>query len=138
MKIWIGLGLFLLGVVIGAAGSLLGPHYVEPYMPKFLQQPKVEIEGIVVRKQLESDRVLITVSSRTGSTLAIFDERVNEIEMLVQEGDLMTLRVNAYEPFVTNPEIASVKQSASGTGSAPISPNLELEEIPLLPQSSPP
>lgn len=122
MRIWTGLGLFIAGVVVGAMGLLLGPRYLEPYVPAFLQGPKEEIEGLVARKQQEPERLLITVSSTQGSTLAIFDEQMSEVELLLQEGDIVTLRVKEYKPFVTNPELVRVKKGepAMGSKSSPV------------------
>jgi hypothetical protein len=68
------------------------------------------MEGEVRRKLKEADRLLLTVLTPDGAVLATFRRRVTEIEVLVKEGDLITLAIDRYEPFIENPEIARVRE----------------------------
>ncbi len=129
---------FILGVALGVVGTLLSATWVEPHLPKFMRTQNETVEGEVVRKQKDPERLLLTVSTPKGSTLASFKIQAEEVELLVEEGDYIALSLPGYEPFVTDPMILHVQkrqpQNSSGAFLAPsagatasFTPNLQGE-----------
>jgi hypothetical protein len=112
---------FLLGLLTGVFGTILLPRFVAPYLPRSLVNVvgvDELVEGIVRSKRVENERILLTIQSDRGSTLATFDRRLTEIDLLVQDGDSVTLSVRAYAPFMDNPTI----QRVMGAGRRPAGP----------------
>lgn len=64
--------------------------------------------GVVITKQAEADRLILTVSTAEGTIFATFRAMVAEIGLLIQEGDSITLELREYTPFVDDPTIARV------------------------------
>ena len=114
------LPLFLLGIVLGVAGSLAWPRFVSPHLPAGLGPSTEAVDGAVLRKMREDDgRLLLTIETDRGAVLAIFTAKVPEIDILVEEGDAVTLALPAYEPFVENPAIRGVRKGAASGATAP-------------------
>jgi hypothetical protein len=114
--------LFLLGGVLGfLVGALFRP-LVEPFAIELFRDEGDRTEGRVVGKRLQGKRLLLTVDTAEGTVLATFGKRVEEIDMLVADGDLVTLGVPRYEPFVEDPPILTVRKQelpAAAEGSGP-------------------
>lgn len=131
MKITAAVLLFLVGVGVGYSATFLPKEYTEPYLPKALQSDMSTVEGTVVRKQREADRLLLTISTPEGALLATFHKHITEIHLLVDERDSVTLALGAYEPFVKDPTIKAVMKPEFQTSSQPkstiIVPSLEGE-----------
>jgi len=109
MKFWTILFIFILGLGLGLSAQVFVPQAFTPYLPKILQDQTEVVEGRVVRKQLEPDRLLLTVSTPQGALLATFEEQITEIDLLVEEGDTVTLGgLTGYEPFVNDPRVKGV------------------------------
>jgi hypothetical protein len=96
------------GVAIGVAATIALPRLLGPRLPAGLAGEEELLEGIVRSKQLEADRLLLTVPTQHGTLLATFTEDLADINLLVQEGDSVTLEVRRYEPFVRDPPITRV------------------------------
>ncbi len=114
--------IFLVGLGVGVAGTLLVPRYVRPYLPDSLQGDSQIVEGPVDGKRLEgedSPRLLLTVRAEQGAVLATFTRRVAEIDLLVAEGDTVTLEVAEYRPFIENPEVRGVRKAVPGARPSP-------------------
>ena len=109
-KIWIFLLIFLVGVGLGLGAPSVAPKYLGPYFPKNLMKSRVGVQGTVVKKQLEDDRLLLTISAPDGALLATFQTKITEISLLIDEGDSVTLDVRVYAPFVADPPILRVKK----------------------------
>ena len=110
MRGWLGLFILILGIAIGATGMWLLPRTVGSYLPEGLR-PKVEqVPGQVVRKQRDGDRLLLTVVTPQGAVLASFSRRVPEIDLLIEQGDTVTLALPRYEPFLHDPTIEAVQK----------------------------
>lgn len=108
----------LVGLVLGVVGTLFLPPLVRPYLPEGLRGSAVTVSGPVLAMQLEETsppRLLLTVQAEQGALLATFTERVAEINLLVDQGDSITLGVVRYEPFVENPSFEGV---VKGEGTA--------------------
>ncbi len=110
------LPLFLLGIILGVTGALLWPRFVAPHLPEGLGPSTEAVDGAVLRKMREDGRLLLTIETARGAALAIFTEKVPEIDILVEEGDAVTLALPAYEPFVENPAIRGVRKGAGAAG----------------------
>jgi hypothetical protein len=103
--------IFLVGIAVGIGGTMVAPDMVRPYLPTALWVNKtVTVEGEVVRKEREGDHLLLTVQTTQGTVLATFRKKVAQIELLVQQGDTLTLTVSRYEPFVNDPAIERVRK----------------------------
>ena len=115
MKRWVGfLIVFLMGLAVGIAGAILVPKTAGRYLPV---GKEVVVEGEVVRKLKEQDRLLLTVRTGEGTLLATFKKRVTEIDLLVSERDLLALAIRRYEPFVDDPSIRRVRKPEGATPS---------------------
>ena len=103
--------ILLIGISIGVAGAVFGPELAAPYLPDTFRVKKTEtVAGEVVRKQREGDRLLLTVQTSQGTVLATFKKKVAEIDLLVQQGDALTMAVSRYAPFVEDPAIERVRK----------------------------
>ncbi len=103
--------ILLVGIALGVVGTIFGPDVAGPYLPEAFRGKKVAtIDGEVVRKLREGERLLLTVQTSQGSVLATFKKKVAEIDLLVQQGDTVTLALSRYEPFVDEPAIERVRK----------------------------
>ena len=103
--------MLLIGVVLGIGLAFVVARVAGPYFSDvFSFGPG--LEGEVVDKELEADRLLLRVSTWQGVLVAVFTQNINEIDMLVERGDIVALSIDRYRPFVDNPGIESVQRSA--------------------------
>ena len=125
MSRWVILLTLVVGIALGVAGTILGPRLAGPYLPEVVRGKTELVEGRVVRKQQEPDRLLLTVVSERGAILATFRHKITEINLLVDQGDTVTLALAGYQPFVDDPPIRRVQKqkpegtAGSGAGSPP-------------------
>ena len=111
MKTQVIVLILLIGIGLGVVGTIFGPDVAGPYLPETFRGKKAEtIDGEVVRKLREADRLLLTVQTSQGSFLVTFKKKVAEIDLLVQQGDTVTLSLSRYEPFVEEPAILRVRK----------------------------
>ena len=110
MKPWHGTLLFLIGLVLGMVLVVIGPRVAGPYLPEALRGKVESVEGEVTRKPREPDRLLLTIVTPRGAILATFNTRIPEVDLLVAEGDALTLGLRRFEPFVEDPAIQSVRK----------------------------
>ena len=110
MKFWLSVLIFLIGVALGIVGTLLAPEFIGPYLPEAIQGKAELVEGKVVAKQREPDRLLLTVLTPQGAILVTFKKKVPEINLLVEQGDTVTLDLRQYKPFVEDPAIKRVRK----------------------------
>ena len=114
MKTWLIVFTLLAGIALGVAGTIFAPEVAGPYLPEAFRVKKAEtVDGEVVRKLREGERLLLTVQTSQGSVLATFKKKVAEIDLLVQQGDTITLALGRYEPFVEDPAIERVRKLES-------------------------
>lgn len=116
MKLGRGTLLFLVGLALGAVVVAIGPRVAGPYLPAALRGPVESVEGEVTRKQREPDRLLLTVVTPRGAILATFKTRIPEVDLLVAEGDALTLGLRRFEPFVEDPAIQNVRKKTPAEG----------------------
>ena len=108
------LRVLLIGIALGIGLALVVARVAGPYFSEvFSFGPGME--GEVVDKELEADRLLLRVSTEQGVLVAVFTQNINEIDMLVERGDIVALSIDRYRPFVDNPSIESVQRTAPGS-----------------------
>jgi hypothetical protein len=108
MKAWVGMSLFVVGVSAGLVGAQFIPTAFSSYMPVALQAQNEIVKGVVVRKHQDNERLLLTVSTSRGALLGTFTRQIPEINLLLEEGDEITLGLAQYAPFVHDPAIRGV------------------------------
>jgi hypothetical protein len=126
--------ILLIGMAIGVGGAVYGPDLASPYLPETFRVKKTEtVAGEVVRKQREGDRLLLTVQTSQGTVLATFKKKVAEIDLLVQQGDALTMVVSRYAPFVEDPAIERVRKQdvAIQPQTGPLVSPAEAETVPV-------
>ena len=111
MRGWLILSVTLLiGIVLGIGAATRGPAFVAPYLPKTVDGASARIVGQVVRKQRDGNRLLVKVDTAQGPMLAIFTQKVADLDVLLDPGDTVTLVTRAgYETFVNDPTFEGVK-----------------------------
>ena len=100
----------LVGAALGVAATVYVPGYVDPYLPKELRLRARVVEGQVIQKQRDGDRVLVKVQTDQGVILAAFTKRVAEIDLLVEPGATIALSLPNDQPVVDDPAIERVKR----------------------------
>ncbi|MCH8055310.1 MAG: hypothetical protein IH857_04050 [Deltaproteobacteria bacterium] len=106
----IGVLTFLIGIAVGVGGTILGPDFIDPYLPEALRAEKMEIEGTVVTKRREGNWVLLMVRTPEGAILITFKQKAVEIDLLAAEGDKLTLKIKQYKPFLEDPVVTRVRK----------------------------
>ncbi len=116
MKTWLIVLTLLVGIAFGVAGTIFAPDVAGPYLPEAFRVKKAAtVDGEVVRKLREEERLLLTVETTQGAILVTFKKKVAEIDLLVQQGDTITLGLSRYEPFVDEPAIERVRKQEPTT-----------------------
>jgi hypothetical protein len=111
MRGWlILLGTFLVGVVVGFGAATRGPALIAPYFPKMGGGSGERIEGQVVRKQRDGNRLLVKVTTAQGPMLVTFTQKVADLDVLLEPGDVVTLVIPGYATFVEDPVLERVKE----------------------------
>jgi hypothetical protein len=121
MRIVARIAPFLIGVLIGVLGAVYLPAYVRPLLPEWIAGPMTVVKGTVAAKQKKEQSLLLTVDTPDGVLLATFTRRVDEINLLVNETDVVELALSVYKPFIENPRIMRViKKTPAGLETAPV------------------
>jgi hypothetical protein len=89
-----------------------------PYLPKSISGQSERIEGEVVRKQRDGNRLLVKVATTQGPMLVTFTQKVAELDLLLEPGDRVELLTPGYATFVEDPTLERVQRPA-GAGVAP-------------------
>jgi len=112
MRGWVILIVTLLvGAALGIAGMVYVPPRVDPYLPKELRLKSRVVEGQVLQKQRDGNRVLVKVQVGQGVILAVFSKRVPEVDLLVEPGATLALSVPSDAPVVDDPAIEHVTRA---------------------------
>src|SRR5262245_42684025 len=111
MRGWVILIVTLLvGVALGVAGTIYVPPRVDPYLPRSLRLQSRVVEGEVLQKQRDGNRVLVKVQTDQGVILAAFSKRVAEVDLLIEPGAIVALSLPNDAPVVDDPTIEHVKR----------------------------
>jgi len=119
------IGTFLVAVIVGAGVASRGTSLITPYLPKVSSVPGEHIEGQIVRKQRDGNRLLVKLSTAQGPILATFTEKVADLDVLLDSGDTVSLLIRHYATFVEDPILERIKeasrpQSASQPSTSPL------------------
>ncbi len=105
----------LIGIVLGVGAARRGPAFVAPYLPKAVTGSSPRIEGQVVRKQRDANRLLVKVDTAQGPMLVVFTEKAADLDVLLDPGDTVTLLTSGgYATFIDDPALEGVKRPARG------------------------
>jgi len=113
--------IFLVGVVVGVGLANRGPTLITPYLPKGAGGPGEHIEGQVVRKQRDGNRLLVKITTAQGPMLVTFTQKVADLDVLLDAGDTVTLLTGGYSTFVDDPGLERVKEPTRGPAPPPSS-----------------
>ena len=72
-------------------GATKGPALVLPYLPRSISEQSERIEGEVVRKQRDGNRLLLKVGTTQGPMLVTFTQKVAELDLLLERGEMVEL-----------------------------------------------
>jgi len=92
-----------------------------PVLAKAVSGPGEHIEGQVIRKQRDGNRLLVKITTAQGPMLVTFTQKVADLDVLLDAGDTMTLFTPRYATFVDGPLLERVKGPARGQ--APLPPS---------------
>jgi hypothetical protein len=112
--------ILLIGLAAGISAAVVAPRLAGPLLPASLRKTDELVEGRVERKMRETDRLLLTLQTPEGILLASFKDKVAEIDLLVQKGDVVTLAIRRYEPFVEDPKIERVRKEEPARPDEPV------------------
>jgi len=114
MRGWtILIGTLLVGVVVGFGVASRGPALIAPYIPKASSGPGEHIEGQIVRKQRDGNRLLVKINTAQGPMLVTFTQKVADLDVLLDPGDIVKLTVPGYTTFVEDPVFEGIKAPTS-------------------------
>ena len=115
-------GTFLVGVAVGVGAANRGPALIAPYLPKAVSGPGQHLEGQVVRKQRDGNRLLVKITTAQGPMLLAFTQKVADLDVLLDSGDTVTLVTPGYATFVDDPIVERVKDLGRAPSPSPPSP----------------
>src|SRR5207302_8347508 len=120
MRGWLILvGTLLVGVAVGFGAATRGPALIAPYLPQVGGGSGEHIEGQVVRKQRDGNRLLVKITTEQGPMLVTFTQKVADLDVLLDAGDTVTLVAPGYATFVDDPLLERVKGPARGQAPSP-------------------
>lgn len=102
---------FLIGLISGLVFAQFMPVWWERYLPDSLRTGRIVV-GEVLDKSERPDQLLLKISTEEGVLLATFTDKLDEIDLLVDNGDNITLRVEGDQPFLNDPPIERVRKPA--------------------------
>jgi TOBE domain-containing protein len=82
---------------------------IAPYFPKAGGGSGEHIEGQVVRKQRDGNRLLVKITTAQGPILVAFNQKVADLDVLLEPGDTVTLMMPGYATFVEDPVFERIK-----------------------------
>lgn len=136
MKFLFFLFTFFIGIVLGTTAILKYPELVLPYVPESIKGNSITLEGMVMKKEFDQQSLRITMNTDQGALVATLTNKLKETNLLINEGDAVTLVLDAYQPFMKNPKISQVKKphSMEKESLPPLSPSDVISPFPSLPE----
>ena len=110
---------FFVGAVVGVGLANRGPALIAPYLPKAVSGAGEHIEGEVIRKQRDGNRLLVKITTAQRPMLVTFTQKVAELDLLLEPGDRVELIIPGYATFVDDPLLERVKGPARGQAPSP-------------------
>ncbi len=117
----------ILGFIAGAVAAVVAPSWWQSLVPDALF-PGGAMQSRVLGKSREEGRLLLKLETDGGVLLATFTQKVEEIDLLVDKGDAVTLRAERYEPFLTDPRLDRVTKSEYGESASSADHNRFLDD----------
>jgi hypothetical protein len=99
---------FVFGLILGVLATIFLPDYVRPYVPSWVMGKVTVVKGTVMAKQRKDTVLLLTVNTPQGELLASFKKKVDEINLLVNEKDVIEFTLPKYTPFIEDPQIIRI------------------------------
>src|SRR5207237_9773346 len=116
------IGAFLVGVVVGFGVANRGPALIAPYLPKASSGSGEHIEGQVVRKQRDGNRLLVKITTTQGPALVTFTQKVADLDVLLDPGDTITLVTADRATFIDDPVLERVQRRDATKAPLPSAP----------------
>jgi hypothetical protein len=111
MRGWLILSCTLIvGVALGLGIAMKGPALLSAYLPKSINGPGERIEGEVVRKQRDGNRLLVKITTAQGPALVTFTQKVADLDVLLDPGDTVILASAGYATFIDDPVLERVQR----------------------------
>ena len=108
------------GFALGVGAAMRGPAFLAPYLPKSVSGATERLDGQVVRKQRDGNRLLVKVTTPQGPMLVSFTQKAADLDVLLDPGDTVTFVTSGgYATFVDDPAVDKVK-GPERTGSSPL------------------
>jgi len=120
------------GFVLGVGAAMRGPEFIAPYLPKSVSGTGERLDGQVVRKQRDGNRLLVKVATAQGPMLVSFTQKAADLDVLLDPGDTVTFITKGYATFVDDPGVERVKGSERAVSSPLATP-----AVPTGPSASP-
>ena len=122
MRGWVILiGTFVVGAVVGGGLVNRGTTLIAPYLPKAASGAGEHLEGQVVRKQRDGNRLLVKITTAQGPMLVTFTQKAADLDVLLDAGDTVALVTPGYATFVDDPILERVKEPARVQAPSPTS-----------------
>lgn len=112
-----GILVFVIGFVLGIVVAVVTRPFLGERLPEAVGGKRQAVQGPVAAKQMQDDRLLLTIVTPSGAILGTFKKKIEEINLLVEPGDTVELTIPGYQPFLDDPEITRV---AKPTGAMPV------------------
>src|SRR5262245_26987224 len=90
-----------------------GPALLNAYLPKAINGPGERIEGEVVRKQRDGNRLLVKITTLQGPALVTFTQKVADLDVLLDPGDTVILASTGYATFIDDPVLERVQRGGA-------------------------
>jgi hypothetical protein len=119
-----GLLLFVIGLVVGIVAAIVARPFLGERLPEAVGGKRESVQGPVTAKQQQENRLLLTINTPAGAILGTFSKKIDEINLLVETGDTVTLTIPGYQPFLNDPEITRVAKSTGRPGAQPPEPKI--------------
>jgi|SRR5215471_11039023 len=124
MRGWVILSCTLIvGVVLGLGIATKGPALLSAYLPKSINAPSERIEGEVVRKQRDANRLLVKITTPQGPALVTFTQKVADLDVLLDPGDTVILASAGYATFIDDPVLERVQRRDAPNAPRPSAPS---------------
>jgi hypothetical protein len=98
--------IFLVGAVVGIGLANKGPALIAAYLPKAVSGPGEHIEGQVVRKQRDGNRLLVKISTAQGPMLVTFTQKVADLDVLLEDAYDVASRLTGLTYYCCHPGVS--------------------------------
>ena len=123
MRGWVVLiSTLIVGMALGLGIATKGSALLSAYLPKSLNGPGERIEGEVVRKQRDGNRLLVKITTTQGPALVTFTQKVADLDVLLDPGDTITLVTAGRATFIDDPVLERVQRRDATNAPLPSAP----------------